>query len=211
MSARADMEKVERFREAIEAGNYEKLPEHERDEALEVHLTMSLLMQPSHIGRSIVKALKSEHDLGQATAYRRIEMAKLLIGDLTKSNREVDKHLLYLRAEDNYRKALHIRDNTKDDELKLAAIDKVDKSIQLMAKIKGFDRPDDMTIDPAKLEASIYNTQLPGFLGKVVKAIAAEGLVDLDITLKKLSPAALRHIPEAELEEDAKGDAAKDR
>lgn len=191
MNPRAFHDKANRFREAIEAGSYDGLPEKEQAECAQVHTVMSLLLEPLKTSFDIVKLLDQEHGLKVATAFRRIELAKEVLGDLTKSNRAVEMQIAYRRAEDNYLAAVAIRDRTQvDDETKLMAIDRVNKAIELMGKIKGFDRNDDGAIDPNKFPMADVRLVLTGDSGRTVRALARMGRVDFDVLLKD--------VPEAE-------------
>lgn len=184
MNHRDRYDKILRFREAIDAGDYELLPEREQKECFRVHVVLGLLLDPTKVTDDIVQMIVKEHGVTARTVHNDIALSREIFGDLQATSRTLDALIIFQRAEASYQRCLALKDE-----------DGVQSALKLMMQIKGLDRPQENTIDPNQYIPVPTELRLSGKSKKVIDAIAASGAFDFETYLKG--------VPEAHVVENA--------
>lgn len=87
-----------------------------------------------------VKILMRLGKISERSAYQDINNANKLFGDVFKTNKETERHILHEMAMENYNEAKKKHD-----------LDNMNKAVAIMVKIKGLETEDPDLPDPAKL------------------------------------------------------------
>ncbi len=98
-----------------------------------------------HSTEQAVPLLIESQKISRAQAYRDIRDAKNLFGDVTKSSKSADRYILGELAMKTFQVAAKSHD-----------VDGMNRAISNLIKIKGLDRPDDVSINPEDIESHSY-------------------------------------------------------
>lgn len=135
----------------------------------------SLLMN-YHSLEQAVSVHKQEFDLSRAQAYRDLKQAINLFGNVTKTEKEGRRHVLYEYSMKVFQLAL------KKGDLETSG-----KMIERMSKLMRLDADDTDMVNPDKLEASEYKIALPKVVKDQLLALIAKGYVDLNGSIEDIS------------------------
>lgn len=103
-------------------------------------------------GKSLEKTVKlliGRYGIARATAYRRCRDASLLFADVTRTNKEGERQIVYEMAQRAYR-----------DAAKLGDAKGMNGAIANMIKLKGLDKEDSSALTPEILGAKTYYLQV---------------------------------------------------
>lgn len=136
--------------------------------------TFSLLMGGEHTTRSCVDEIMRTYGIKSiTTAYARIRDAKALFGDVTTGHRMADSLILWQRAEKNWEDTAKIADVAD-------RVEKRDKVLQTMMKIRGAGGAEEGVVDPSKYEPHTYQIRLSKPVKRLLFNLLKSGAVDLD-------------------------------
>jgi hypothetical protein len=122
-----------------------------------------------HSREQAVKVLQGQFpDISQATAYRDINRALALFGDVTKSQKEGWRYIIFEYNQKLFQMA------TKEKNLETMG-----KCLDRMIKLADLDKEEN-AFDPDKLRAQIYEISLPKGLEKAMMTMLSKGSVDLN-------------------------------
>ena len=128
----------------------------------------SLLTQ-YHSVQQAVSVMVKQYDISEAQAYRDVRSALELFGDVTKSNREAYRHILFEFAMKIFQLAA-----TKNDLVEM------NKALQSMIKIKGIDKEESAVPDFSQLQPNIYEITLPTEHLHLIQQISQQGIINID-------------------------------
>ena len=110
-----------------------------------------------HSFEQSVPLLMSRFDLSRATAYRRLNEATKLFGDVTQTNKQGLRHILYEYS----MKVFQLAASQKPPDLK-----QMNTAIKNMAMLKGLHAEDTSAFDAELLQAHTYMIQIASGTGK---------------------------------------------
>lgn len=128
----------------------------------------SLLMNYHSMEQAVAVHMK-EFKISRAQAYRDLKAAVNLFGNVTKTEKEGRRFVLYEYSMKVFQLAM------KRGDLETAG-----RMIERMAKLMRLDADDEDLVNPDKLESSEYKIQLPKEIRDAFKAMIAKGVVDLN-------------------------------
>lgn len=122
-----------------------------------------------HSREQAVKVLQQQFDgISQATAYRDINRALALFGDVTKSQKEGWRYIIFEYNQKLFQMA------TKDKHLEAMG-----KCLDRMIKLADLDK-EESNFNPEKLRAQEYNISVPKMMEKMIMSLLSKGSVDLN-------------------------------
>ena len=121
-----------------------------------------------HGREQAVKILKEQFDISLATAYRDINRALSLFGDITKSRKEGWRYIIFEYNQKLFQMA------TKDKNLETMG-----KCLDRMIKLADLDK-EDAVFNPEKLQAQVYEIGISKSVETVLKAVLSKGVVDFN-------------------------------
>ena len=128
----------------------------------------SLLMNYHSMEQAVAVHMK-EFDLSRAQSYRDLKSAVNLFGNVTKTEKEGRRYVLYEYSMKVFQLAL------KKGDLETAG-----RMIERMSKLMRLDAAEDEIVNPEKLEASEYKIQLPKEIRDQLVMMVNKGFVDLN-------------------------------
>jgi hypothetical protein len=128
----------------------------------------SLLCQ-YHSPQQAVNVLQQRFEISEAQAYRDVKNATELFGDVTSSDKQAYRHILFEFAMKIFQLAA-----TKSD------LSEMNKSLNTMVKIRGLDRDDPDLPDFSLLQNNIYNINLEQNQLTMLQNIIKSGVIDVD-------------------------------
>jgi len=128
----------------------------------------SLLCQ-YHSPQQAVNVLQQKFGISEAQAYRDIKSAMELFGDVTSSDKQAYRHILFEFAMKIFQLAA-----TKSD------LSEMNKSLSTMVKIRGLDREDPNIPDFSMLQNNVFNINLESNQLESLKNIMKSGLIEVD-------------------------------
>lgn len=142
------------------------------DEALEkkkrLRHAFAMRLNNKYNKGQVLKVLRKEYGISQATAYRDYNMAMELLGELDKTDKSAEKLVIAQGYWDIYQRNL----KKGKDEIALRALEKYQAL---------FDFEDNgEVIDPNKIQANVYNIHMSRKGNKILKKVLAEGVVDFN-------------------------------
>lgn len=142
----------------------------EKDEEIQKRWSAawSLLMNYHSLEQAVAVHME-EFSLSRAQAYRDLKQAVNLFGNVTKTEKEGRRYVLYEYSMKVFQLAL------KKGDLETAG-----KMIERMSKLMRLDADDTELVNPEKLEASEYKIVLPKVVKDQLLAFVAKGFVDLN-------------------------------
>lgn len=155
-----------------------------------VHI-WSLRLNNKYSPAQSVKILIRDHNVSQATAYRDYSLAMELFGSIDKINLAAERMVLVENYWNLYQMALK-----KGNE------ESARKALDSYTALFDFDHKE-ATVDPKKLEASVYKLNLPRGSSNILKSMFEGGVVDFnkigpeDVTWKEVN----ENVEEAEEDE----------
>ena len=145
-----------------------KLSSKEEDMKKRWETAFSLLLN-FHSREQAVKVLRQQFDgISLATAYRDINRALSLFGDITKSRKEGWRYIIFEYNQKLFQMA------TKDKQL-----DVMGKCLDRMIKLADLDK-EESAFNPEKLQAQIYDINLPKEVEKAFMVMISKGVVDFN-------------------------------
>lgn len=144
-----------------------KLSKSEEEMKLRWETAFSLLLN-WHGREQAVKVLKEQFNISLATAYRDINRALSLFGDITQSRKEGWRYIIF-----EYNQKL-FQMSTKEKNLETMG-----KCLDRMIKLADLDK-EESAFNPEKLQAQIYDISLPKALETVFLTMIKKGKVDLN-------------------------------
>lgn len=167
MSA-SHQDKLARIHKAVSTGDMLMLLDDEVALHEQLEFVFELMLSGEFTHGEILSRVRDRFRMGSVTASGRIRDAKVVFGDVTKGQRAMDQHILYMRAEAIYKKALNgtstlrpedLQGLDEDEQLELIAaaggkgpdLIAALQALSLMVKIKGVDKDEPLMIDPSKL------------------------------------------------------------
>jgi len=132
------------------------LTETERAKRSQIEAAWSLLVN-YHSFEQSVPLLMSRFDLSRATAYRMLNHATRLFGDVTQTNKQGLRHILYEYS----MKVFQLAATMKPPDLK-----QMNTAIKNMAMLKGLHSEDTSAFDAELLQAHTYLIQISAGAGK---------------------------------------------
>ncbi|MAF36466.1 hypothetical protein CL622_05110 [archaeon] len=121
-----------------------------------------------HSREQAVKVLKQQFGGSLATAYRDINRALALFGDITKSRKEGWRYIIFEYNQKLFQMA------TKEKNL-----ESMGKCLDRMIKLADLDK-EEANFNPEKLQAQVYEISLPKALEKAVLTMLSKGVVDFN-------------------------------
>jgi len=122
-----------------------------------------------HSREQAVKVLRQQFDgISLATAYRDINRALSLFGDITKSRKEGWRYIIFEYNQKLFQMA------TKDKNLETMG-----KCLDRMIKLADLDK-EESQFNPDKLQAQIYDISLPKAVEKALMTMIGKGVVDFN-------------------------------
>tara|TARA_R110002096_G_C14661308_1_gene728004 strand:+ start:8299 stop:8862 length:564 start_codon:yes stop_codon:yes gene_type:complete len=121
-----------------------------------------------HGREQAVKILMQQFDVSLATAYRDINRALSLFGDITQSRKEGWRYLIFEYNQKLFQMA------TKEKNLETMG-----KCLDRMIKLADLDK-EESAFNPEKLQAQIYEITLPKTLQKILEKQLQTGVIDLN-------------------------------
>lgn len=115
-----------------------------------------------------VKILKDQFNVSLATAYRDINRALSLFGDITKSRKEGWRYLIFEYNQQLFQMAI------KDKNLETMG-----KCLDRMIKLADLDKEEN-AFNPEKLQAQIYEINVPKSIEKALMTVLKTGNVDFN-------------------------------
>jgi hypothetical protein len=173
MSKGDRMARLDRIKWAIDNESDVYLSDAERTEKVELLSVVSLLLNPLKSTQSIVKLLKEEHGLSERAAFQRLTDAKFVFGNVFAHDRALERLKAYQRAEMAWKMARQQK-----------YVDGMVRANEQMLKIVGADDPND-SIDPTKMEPSVYKVALPRSEIKAIQQLVGMGAIDLGAMMAK--------------------------
>jgi hypothetical protein len=174
--------RLRRVKEAIDEENLMSLSDVDQRYAARLLTVAGMLLAHDTTTSDVLNALKNEHGITERSAYMDIADAKIIFGDVFKSDRAVERMQAINRAEHLYRVAM----NQKVPDLEAAL-----KANKQIIELRGLMQDDTKAIDPTMLEPSIYKLAMPRDVHRTLRQLLDGGRVDLaDL---------LRDVPEAQL------------
>lgn len=155
-----------------------------------VHI-WSLRINNKYSPAQSVKIVMRDHNISQATAYRDYSLSMELFGSIDKINLAAERMVLVENYWNLYQMALK-----KGNE------ESARKALDSYTALFDFDHKES-TVDPKKLEASVYKLNLPRGGSNILKAMFENGVVDFnkmgpeDVTWKD----AEKNVEETEVDE----------
>jgi len=130
-------------------------------------VAFSLLLN-YHSREQAVKVLKERHDCSLATAYRDINNALALFGDITKSRKEGWRYVIFEYNQNLFQMA------TKKKDLEVMG-----KCLDRMIKLSDLDK-DDFAFDPEKIKSQTYDIVLSDALKVPLMKMLHKGVVNMN-------------------------------
>lgn len=121
-----------------------------------------------HSREQAVKVLRQQYNISLATAYRDINNALALYGDITKSRKEGWRYVIFEYNQKLFQMA------TKEK-----ALDTMGRCLDRMIKLADLDK-EEASFNPEKLQAQIYNISLPKILQTALSKMINKGIVDFN-------------------------------
>ena len=121
-----------------------------------------------HSREQAVKVLQSTYNCSLATAYRDINKAIALYGDITKSRKEGWRYIIFEYNQKLFQMAI-----------KEKALDQMGKCLDRMIKLADLDK-EESPFNPEKLQAQSYEIVLDKKVEKVLMGMLSKGSVDLN-------------------------------
>ena len=121
-----------------------------------------------HSREQAVKVLKQQFGGSMATAYRDINRALALYGDITKSRKEGWRYIIFEYNQKLFQMA------TKEKNL-----ESMGKCLDRMIKLAELDK-EESSFNPEKLQAQIYDISLPKTLEKALMTMVSKGVIDFN-------------------------------
>lgn len=151
----------------VDKGNTIILSDKEEEQRKRWEAAFSLLCN-FHSIEDARPVLEKQFNISSAQAYRDIKNAINLFGDVTKSEKEGYRHIIFQYSMKVFQMASRDRN-----------IMEMNKAISNMIKIKGLDREDPDFIDPSKVEPHEYRITVPTKVKKELQKLLEDGYVDL--------------------------------
>lgn len=129
----------------------------------------SLLTQ-YHSIQQAVQVMQSQFQISEAQAYRDARAAMELFGDVTKSDKEAYRHILFEYAMKIFQLAASKNDMTE-----------MNKALNSMIKIKGLDKEESDIPDFANMIPHTYEIVLPKEQMKLLQDMSKTGLINIEI------------------------------
>lgn len=121
-----------------------------------------------HSVQQAVSVICKQFDISEAQAYRDCRNAVELFGDVTKSNKEAYRHILFEFAMKIFQLAA-----TKNDLVEM------NKALQSMIKIKGLDKEDPDLPDFGLLQPHVFNISIPDQQLNLLKEFTKSSVINL--------------------------------
>jgi hypothetical protein len=174
--------RLRRVKEAIDEENLLSLTDPDQRYAARLLTVAGMLLAHDTTTSDVLRTLTKEHGISERAAYMDMADAKIIFGDVFKSDRAVERMQAINRAEHLYRVAMA----QKVPDLEAAL-----KANKQIIELRGLMQDDAKAIDPTMLEPSIYKLAMPRDVHRTLRALLDGGRVDLaDL---------LRDVPEAQL------------
>ena len=135
----------------------------------------SLLMNYHSLEQAVAVHMQ-EFDISRAQAYRDLKQAVNLFGNVTKTEKEGRRYVLYEYSMKVFQLAL------KKGDLETSG-----RMIERMSKLMRLDADETDMVNPDKLEASEYKISLPKVVRDQLLALIAKGYVDLNGGIEDIS------------------------
>lgn len=141
----------------------------EKEEKIRVRWSaaFSLLCQ-YHSPQQAVKVIQEQFDISEPQAYRDVKQATKLFGDVTKSEKEGYRHILYEYSMKVFQMAAKNHD-----------LQNMNKSISNMISLKGLDVEDPDMPDFNKLQPHQYNINIPDATINILSNMMNKGVVNI--------------------------------
>lgn len=121
-----------------------------------------------HGREQAVKILKQQFGVSSATAYRDINRALSLFGDITQSRKEGWRYIIFEYNQKLFQMA------TKDKNLETMG-----KCLDRMIKLADLDK-EESAFNPEKLQAQIYDISIPKTIEKALMTVLKTGVADFN-------------------------------
>lgn len=144
-----------------------KLSPTEEDMKKRWETAFSLLLN-WHGREQAVKILVGQFNISLATAYRDINRALSLFGDITQSRKEGWRYIIFEYNQKLFQMA------TKDKNLETMG-----KCLDRMIKLADLDK-EESNFNPEKLQAQIYDISIPKTVEKALLSVLSKGVVDFN-------------------------------
>lgn len=128
----------------------------------------SLLCQ-YHSPQQAVNVMVKTYAISEAQAYRDVKNALELFGDVTSSNKEAYRHILFEFAMKIFQLAA-----TKTD------LPEMNRALITMVKIRGLDKEDPNLPDFSAFQNNTYNILIQDSQREVLERLTSQGLINID-------------------------------
>lgn len=151
------------------APDYVKLSE--KDEIIRQRWSACFqLLNNYHSVQQAVAVMQKTYHISEASAYRDCRSAIEIFGDVTKSNKEAYRHILF-----EYSMKIFQLAATKND------LTEMNKALASMIKIKGIDKEDPDAFDFSKLQANTFEVSIPDNQLHYLESLTNSGVINIDI------------------------------